>query len=211
MSTKTISHDTVETATVKDLRTFAKVLGVSIPRGATKSAIYDLLFEEMNSLDDQGVYAIEFDEETLEVLEDQTIEDSEVVTLDVDADTISITVEYLPTKALKYHWANLGVYAAKKFAADFGLKETHNSDKYTVTLTAGKSREDALVAAADLLVKAWATTHEAFVSWRKTDEAFRAMPAMTSSRWASSERYLAERAWLNQAIDNFTGAVSDLI
>ena len=212
---RTITETDIDNATVKELRTFAKVLDVSVPRGTVKEDLIDLLLGELNSRNDDGLGPISYNTETLEVVEEvvaeEVLEAPETVTLDAEGSTISITVEYLPTKALRYHWSNLGVYAARKVAKDFGLLEKHDSDKYTVTLTTGKSDEDSLVQAADALVTLWTDIHAAFVSWRKTDEEFKALPAMTSSRWASSERYLAERAWLRRTVDSATLGAEDLI
>ena len=214
---RTITETDIDNATVKELRTFAKVLRVSVPRGTVKEDLIDLLLGEMNSRSDDGRGPATHNTETLEVIEpaeepaEETLEESETVTLDAEGSTISITVEYLPTKALRYHWSNLGVHAARKVAKDFGIQEKHDSDKYTVTLTTGKSDEDSLVQAADALVNLWTTTHAAFVAWRKTDAGFKALPAMTSSRWASSERYAAERAWLRSMVDAASFGAEDLI
>lgn len=220
---RTITETDVDNATVKELRTFAKVLNVSVPRGTVKEDLIDLLLGELNCRNDDGLGPISYNTETLdvvaeeapkaavEVVVEEVLEAPETVTLDAEGSTISITVEYLPTKALRYHWSNLGVYAARKVAKDFGLLEKHDSDKYTVTLTTGKSDEDSLVQAADALVTLWTDIHAAFVSWRKTDAEFKALPAMTSSRWASSERYIAERGWLRRTVDSATLGSEDLI
>jgi len=109
------------------------------------------------------------------------------------ADAVARVVYYLylsEAKVSKHYWQAFGVTGARMVAAAFDV-EVDIDDK---AMSVGFSGEYA-TEAKEALLTLWLNGFAAFKTWRRTDEAYRALPSQ-DTHWYTSERYAREQAWL---------------
>ena len=97
-------------------------------------------------------------------------------------------------KISKHYWQAFGDdggFAIVKAAApDVVVQANKKTQSLIIT---GRKRD--VERAAKVLVKTWVEGFAEFRVWRRTDEAYKALPSQ-DTHWATSERYAREPAWL---------------
>lgn len=118
---------------------------------------------------------------------------------DKELDLYEITVSFADSRVSKHYWRAFGADGGTLVAHATGVEVEYDNKNMVLALTSVDV--GLLSTAAQNIVDMWTLGFAEFKTWRKTDEAYKALPSQVT-KWVTSERYAREQEWLREYARN---------